>query len=144
MYHVIHTGNISNSNARTLISAAYNADTVHHNRKEEITDHRAKEDKKVTKEVPDLLKRPDIISEDKIILVAAYMRTGSSLTGSIFKSYPGAFYVRELMGPLVSSFKALSKKNAKTLTLRYLNGTTRYVYFLLNNFTFAINHCALN
>jgi len=55
-----------------------------------------------------------------MILVVAYLRTGSTFTASLFTHQPNSFYVFE---PL----HMLHDKSSKGEKINFLNGTVRYV-----------------
>ena len=62
-------------------------------------------------------------SYGNIIFILAYFRSGSSFTGSIFKQYPGTFYLYE---PIRKVFKMSERRfttGANKLT--YVNGFLR-------------------
>ncbi|XP_045198558.2 carbohydrate sulfotransferase 3-like [Mercenaria mercenaria] len=66
-----------------------------------------------------------VLSHRKIVLIIAYMRTGSTLTGSIFQEYPDTFYVFEPVRLINQAFKGKDQKDKTNVTLKYINGTKR-------------------
>ncbi|XP_045199057.2 carbohydrate sulfotransferase 1-like isoform X2 [Mercenaria mercenaria] len=70
-------------------------------------------------------KKQNVHSNKKIVLIVAYMRSGSTLTGSLFQAYPGTFYVFEPLRFLVGAFNGLARNNKTYTTLKYANGTNR-------------------
>ncbi|XP_053398395.1 carbohydrate sulfotransferase 1-like [Mercenaria mercenaria] len=68
------------------------------------------------------LNKASIHRNRTIVLIVAYMRTGSTLTGSLFREYSSAFYVFE---PLHMLQQAFSRPADDKVTLKYVNGTTR-------------------
>ena len=61
-----------------------------------------------------------IITTAKIVIIAAYMRTGSTFMGGIFQRYPGTFYLFE---PLHYIDDSLEKRNSTQLMS--VSGKTR-------------------
>ena len=62
-----------------------------------------------------------IITSAKIVIIAAYMRTGSSLMGGMFHHYPGTFYLFEPIRNLVNAMMDAMK----TTELMYVSGKRR-------------------
>ncbi|WAR08039.1 hypothetical protein MAR_017997 [Mya arenaria] len=61
-----------------------------------------------------------IISNKNIIVVNAYFRTGSTFTASLFKTFPGVFYIFEPLHDIELGFRAAEA--AKTdVSLKYVN-----------------------
>lgn len=58
------------------------------------------------------------------VLLATYMRSGSSLTGEILQQSSEAFYMFEPLHAFI--------KGNMTLGLKYANGTTRYSFIFLH------------
>ncbi|XP_060566324.1 uncharacterized protein LOC132725246 [Ruditapes philippinarum] len=69
----------------------------------------------------------NVVSKAKIILIIAYMRTGSTLTGAIFQSFPGTFYVFEPIRLIVGFFNSMARNKMQRGTLKFANGTQRNV-----------------
>ncbi|XP_060566337.1 carbohydrate sulfotransferase 1-like isoform X2 [Ruditapes philippinarum] len=69
----------------------------------------------------------NVVSKAKIILIIAYMRTGSTLTGAIFQSFPGTFYVFEPIRLIGSFFNSMARNKMQRGTLKFANGTQRNV-----------------
>jgi hypothetical protein len=65
-----------------------------------------------------------VYSHQKILIIVAYMRSGSTLTASLFQEYTGTFYVFEPIRFLHESFMKLSKNNSY-FNLNYTHGRTR-------------------
>lgn len=63
-----------------------------------------------------------ILSDKNIVIIIAYMRTGSTLTASLLQQYPGTFYVYE---PIRSLYGAYTKGDRTHATLNYINGKVR-------------------
>ncbi|XP_045172311.2 carbohydrate sulfotransferase 1-like [Mercenaria mercenaria] len=65
-----------------------------------------------------------VLSRKKIVQIVAYMRSGSTLTGSVFQAYPDTFYSFEPLRFLPKAFDELN--TIKThVELKYINGTKR-------------------
>lgn len=67
-------------------------------------------------------RKTEILSNASIVLIVAYMRTGSTLTGSIFQEYPGTFYAFEPIRAVFDAFEAAQKHNRTTVGLKFLQG----------------------
>lgn len=67
-------------------------------------------------------RKTEILSNASIVLIVAYMRTGSTLTGSIFQEYPGTFYAFEPIRAVFDAFEAARKFNRTTVGLKFLQG----------------------
>ena len=74
------------------------------------------------------LESKSVLSEAKIVLIIAYMRTGSTLAGAIFQSYAGTFYVFEPIRKLNDFFRDIEQNENKQGILKFANGTQRYVH----------------
>ncbi|XP_045196739.2 carbohydrate sulfotransferase 1-like [Mercenaria mercenaria] len=70
-------------------------------------------------------KNVTVLSDRKIVLIIAYMRTGSTLTASLFQEFPGTFYVFEPIRGLTGKFKELLKNNQTYTTMHYIHGKER-------------------
>ncbi|KAL4240877.1 hypothetical protein ACF0H5_001662 [Mactra antiquata] len=66
-----------------------------------------------------------IHSNGKIVLIVAYMRSGSTLTGALLQEHPKAFYVFEPIRPIKQSFKEIGSNNESTVTFNYPNAKDR-------------------
>lgn len=64
-----------------------------------------------------------VLSNAKIVVISAYMRTGSSLTGAILSKIKRAFYLFEPITEIASQFNQEWKKNKQKLF--YLHGNQR-------------------
>lgn len=62
------------------------------------------------------------ISNKTIVFIIAYMRTGSTLVGSLFQEYPGTFYVFEPLRAVYDVFESARKNNSKSTVLKYADG----------------------
>ncbi|KAL4233457.1 hypothetical protein ACF0H5_008138 [Mactra antiquata] len=69
----------------------------------------------------DPTKNQTILSNDKIVIIVAYMRTGSTLTASLLQEYPKTFYVFEPIRYIMDIYKQIHSKNKTTMTLEYLH-----------------------
>ena len=69
-----------------------------------------------------LASKPTILSDKKIIIIVAYMRTGSTLTASLFQEFPNTFYVFEPVRSVNTKFKDATKNNLTSAQLHYIHG----------------------
>ena len=63
-----------------------------------------------------------IVSNATIVLIVAYMRTGSTLTGSLFQEYPGNFYAFEPIRAVYDTFLESKRRNMSYTVLDSLYG----------------------
>ncbi|XP_060566735.1 carbohydrate sulfotransferase 1-like isoform X2 [Ruditapes philippinarum] len=75
-------------------------------------------------------KIPTVLSDKKVIIIIAYMRTGSTLTASLLQEHPNTFYVFEPIRSVNTKFKEAKKKNLTSTLLHYVHGIER-------NYTFS-------
>lgn len=78
--------------------------------------------------VGDAHQRPEnvtVLSNKTIVIILAYMRTGSTLTASVFQEYQDSFYVFEPIRWIHAAFSQLQKKNMTYLNLFYPRGSNR-------------------
>ena len=66
------------------------------------------------------IRHGQILSNDKIVLIVAYMRTGSTFLGGIFKQYPKLFYLFE---PIRHIYETVKSNRG----VEYINGAKRLV-----------------
>lgn len=66
-----------------------------------------------------------ILSDKRIVLIMAYMRTGSTLTASVLQEYPGTFYAFEPVRSVHSTFKKSTAQNQTYTTFNYIHGVRR-------------------
>ncbi|XP_052807511.1 carbohydrate sulfotransferase 3-like isoform X1 [Mya arenaria] len=65
-----------------------------------------------------------IISNKSIIVINAYLRTGSTFTASLFETYPGVFYIFEPLHDIERGFRAAEA--AKTdVSLQYVDSSRK-------------------
>ena len=64
------------------------------------------------------LSEKKIITNAKIVIIAAYMRTGSTFMGGMFHHYPGTFYVFE-------PIRRISEATRDSKELVYVSGIKR-------------------
>ena len=65
------------------------------------------------------------LSYKKIVIIVAYRRTGSSLTGAILSKHPGSLYVFEPLRNLAKIFQ--NTPNNETTQIVYPHGFARFV-----------------
>jgi len=63
-----------------------------------------------------------VLSNKSIILVVAYMRPGSTLTGSLRQVPSGSFYVFEPLHNLMTTFQPAVKSKQRDVAVPYLTG----------------------
>ncbi|KAH3847014.1 hypothetical protein DPMN_089326 [Dreissena polymorpha] len=63
-----------------------------------------------------------ILSNGSIILVIAYMRTGSTLTASILRKSERSFYVHEPLHKLKQAFDNAERNKLDSVTFQYVTG----------------------
>ncbi|KAH3728410.1 hypothetical protein DPMN_054366 [Dreissena polymorpha] len=68
------------------------------------------------------------VSHRSIILIIAYMRTGSTLTGSFLRQSERSFYIFEPLHNLAQAFENAEKKTFDSVTLKYVDGTRYTIY----------------
>ncbi|XP_060566742.1 carbohydrate sulfotransferase 1-like [Ruditapes philippinarum] len=66
-----------------------------------------------------------VLSNRKIIIIIAYMRTGSTLTASLFQEYPNTFYVFEPIRSVYMKFKRAMEQHLTSTELHYIHGVER-------------------
>ncbi|KAH3739757.1 hypothetical protein DPMN_046444 [Dreissena polymorpha] len=64
-----------------------------------------------------------VLSNRSILLVIAYMRSGSTLTASILRESERSFYVFEPLHNLLKAFKDAEQRNLDTIPLKYIWGS---------------------
>lgn len=71
----------------------------------------------------DVLKqsRP-VLSNATIILIIAYLRTGSTLTGSLFEAHAGNFYAFEPIQAVHIAFSSAKNRNQSQVDLKFESG----------------------
>ena len=75
----------------------------------------------LTKTVSVTVTENKIVSYAKIVIIAAYMRTGSTLMGGMFHHHPGTFYLFEPIRHIFDAFTG-ARNNTK---LMYVSGKER-------------------
>ena len=87
--------------------------------------------RKKHQEIFDPSRKVTVVSNTSIVLIVAYMRTGSTLVGSLFQEYPGSFYVFEPLRAILDVFEDAQKHNNKTVTLKYIEGKRYRIFTIL-------------
>lgn len=88
-----------------------------------IFTNQSKDEIGITKNIHRTVEETSGNTEAKIIIILAYMHTGSSYTARIINNHPGTFYEFE---PL----RSLQESSRNSLWIQFLNGTTRYIFEL--------------
>lgn len=63
-----------------------------------------------------------VLSNATIVLIIAYMRTGSTLTGSLFEAHSGTFYAFEPLFGVENAFRRAQAQNQSRLEIKFAAG----------------------